>query len=115
MPDTPEVLTFHFGDAGGIPNNPRLAVVVYKRLVDGPDRSDPEALAAWFEKTWPQHAWFPAWRYGIYDFPHYHSTAHEVLGVYRGHASLRLGGDVGVTVVAEKGDVLILPAGTGHQ
>jgi len=115
MPDTPEVLTFHFGDAGGIPNNPRLAVMVYKQLAGAPDRSDPEALAAWFEKTWPQHAWFPAWRYGIYDFPHYHSTAHEVLGVYRGHASLRLGDQAGATLIVEAGDMLVLPAGTAHQ
>jgi uncharacterized protein YjlB len=28
---------------------------------------------------------------------------------------IRLGGTVGVTIVAEKGDMLILPAGTGHQ
>jgi uncharacterized protein YjlB len=80
-----------------------------------PAASDAEELARWYEAEWPKHGWRAAWRWGVYDFPHYHSTAHEVLGVYRGHATIRLGGDVGVTVVAEKGDVLILPAGTGHQ
>jgi uncharacterized protein YjlB len=115
MPDTPEVLTFHFGAAGGFPNNPHLAVIVYKQVAGAPDRADPEALAAWFERTWPEHAWYPAWRYGIYDFPHYHSTAHEVWGVYRGHASLRLGDEAGATLVVEAGDMLVLPAGTTHQ
>jgi uncharacterized protein YjlB len=51
----------------------------------------------------------------VYDFAHYHSTAHEVLGVYRGRASLRLGDSAGATLVVEAGDMLVLPAGTAHQ
>lgn len=113
MSQAPEVLTFHFKEAGGIPNNPRLPTLVCKRAAPAP--SDAESIARWFETEWPKHGWRAAWRWGVYAFPHYHSTAHEVLGVYRGHATIRLGGDSGVTVVAEKGDVLILPAGTGHQ
>ena len=113
MSAVPEVLAFSFKDAGGIPNHPRLPALVLKRAA--PAASDPEELARWYEAEWPKHGWRAAWRWGVYDFPHYHSTAHEVLGVYRGHATIRLGGAVGVTIVAEKGDVLILPAGTGHQ
>ena len=114
MPIPPEILTFLFKDAGGIPNHPTLPVLVYKRA--GPVAlNDPSALADWFEAEWPKHGWEAAWRWGGYDFPHYHSTAHEVLGVYRGHATIRLGAEAGVTVVAEAGDVLVLPAGTGHQ
>jgi uncharacterized protein YjlB len=110
-----DVLTFQFGDAGSIPNNAKLAVLVYKRVAEAPHQGDAEALAKWFEQTWPQHGWYAAWRYGVYDFPHYHSTAHEVLGVYAGHASLRLGAEKGATLVVEAGDMIILPAGTGHQ
>ena len=113
MSTTPEVLTFRFKDAGDIPNHPRLPALVYKRVA--PALIDATAIARWFETEWPKHGWRAAWRWGVYDFPHYHSTAHEVLGVYRGHATIRLGGSVGVTIVAEKGDVIILPAGTGHQ
>jgi uncharacterized protein YjlB len=51
----------------------------------------------------------------VYPFPHYHSTAHEVLGVYRGHARLRLGHSTGVEIIAETGDVIVIPAGVGHQ
>jgi uncharacterized protein YjlB len=115
MSETTEVLTFRFGDDGNIPNNPVLPVLVYKRARPDGTSENPEVLAAWFEHTWPQHDWRPAWRYGIYEFPHYHSTAHEVLGVYRGHASLRLGGSVGATLVVEAGDMIVLPAGTAHQ
>ena len=110
---SPEVLAFHFKDAGGIPNNPRLSVLVYKRVA--PSFPRPGQLAEWFEEQWPKHGWRAAWRWGVYEFPHYHSTAHEVLGVYRGNASIRLGDTTGATIVAEAGDMLVLPAGTGHE
>jgi len=115
MADAAEVLTFRFGDDGNIPNNPTLPVLVYKGVTTQARADSAHERAAWFEKTWPQNGWRPAWRYGVYEFPHYHSTAHEVLGVYRGHASLRLGGSVGATLVVEAGDMIVLPAGTAHQ
>lgn len=106
-----EVVTYQFEDAGEIPNNPRLPLVVIKRAV-ALDRADPAAV---FEELYPRGGWQPAWRYGVYEFPHYHSTAHEVLGCYRGSASIRLGHTRGTTVVVEAGDVVIIPAGVGHQ
>lgn len=115
MAEESNVLTFRFNDAGAFPNNPDLPVLVYKSIVPDAEKSRPEELAQWFERVWASHRWTPAWRYGVYDFAHYHSTAHEVLGVYRGQASLRLGDRVGATVVVEAGDMLVLPAGTAHQ
>jgi uncharacterized protein YjlB len=115
MADTAEVLTFLFGDEGKIPNNPSLPVLVYKHVATDPQAGSAEKIAEWFERTWARHGWRAAWRYGVYEFPHYHSTAHEVLGVYRGQASLRLGGSVGATIVVEAGDMIVLPAGTAHQ
>jgi uncharacterized protein YjlB len=38
-----------------------------------------------------------------------------VLGVARGHARVRFGGDGGKIIQLRAGDVVILPAGTGHQ
>lgn len=111
---TAEFLTYQFGPAKGVPNNPKLPVLVYKGAAPDNIRSADE-LAAWFEHTWPKHGWRPAWRYGIYNFPHFHSNAHEILGVFRGHASLRLGHTTGETVVVDTGDVIVLPAGTGHE
>lgn len=110
-----EILTFTFTDAGAIPNNPHLPVLIYKRAGAAIGAHDPEGLARWFEQTWPKHRWRAAWRWGVYDFPHYHSTAHEVLGVYRGQASLRLGDKTGATLVVQAGDMIVLPAGTAHQ
>ena len=112
MSATPEILRFLFADAGEIPNHPRLPVVIYKRALHA-DTAD--ALAKLIETRWREHGWSPAWRWGVYDFPHYHSTAHEILGVYRGNATLRLGHTSGITAHVEPGDIVVLPAGTGHQ
>jgi uncharacterized protein YjlB len=100
MAGSTEVRVFLFKDAGGIPNHPKLPALVWKHPAPL-EVGQPGATAAWFESHWPKHGWRPAWRWGIYDFAHYHSTAHEVLGVYRGRATIRLGDSAGVTIVAE--------------
>lgn len=53
-----------------------------------------------FEKT----GWPPQWVASIYDFHHYHSTAHEVLGCVSGSAKLMLGGPNGHEVMFKAGD-----------
>lgn len=111
MGETREVLRFVFDDSGEIPNHRTLPVLVYKQAFD-PGGPDP---ASAFESKLPAGGWRSAWRWGVYPFPHYHSTAHEVLGVYRGRASLRLGHSTGVTLTVEPGDVVVIPAGVGHQ
>ncbi len=74
-----------------------------------------EQLAERFEETFRRNGWPPAWRYTIYDYPHYHSTSHEVIGVFRGEADVRFGDDVGFTARLSAGDVVVIPAGVSHQ
>jgi uncharacterized protein YjlB len=103
-PETPQLL--HFTGDGAIPNSP-LPVLVYRDL-------DLAATAAAAEQTFAANDWRGAWRNGIYSFHHFHSTAHEVLAIVGGHASVIVGGPQGRTLEVSRGDVLVLPAGTGH-
>ncbi len=108
--DGVEPLTFIFEDDGLVPNNP-MPFLVYKAAVDvGNDH--PEKT---IEGLFGANGWGAMWRNGVYDFLHYHATVHEVLGVARGHARVRFGGDKGKAFEIAAGDVAILPAGTGHQ
>jgi uncharacterized protein YjlB len=97
-----------FEDDGSIPNS-RLPVLLYSGAVDR------TAGAGAYEKLFADHGWLGAWRDGIYPFHHFHSTAHEVLGIAAGSAEVMLGGPQGRRFELRAGDVVVLPAGTGHR
>jgi uncharacterized protein YjlB len=105
-----EPSTFVFEDDGLVPNN-RLPFLIYQQAIDV-DNGHPEKT---IEGLFGANGWGEMWRNGVYDYLHYHSTVHEVLGVARGQARVRFGGDRGKEIDLSAGDVAILPAGTGHQ
>lgn len=96
---------------GLIPNNSRVPLLHYKQAISLPG-GDP---ASAFEALFSQNNWDGSWRDGIYSFHHYHSTAHEVLGVYAGAATVQFGGDGGLTIDIVAGDVVVIPAGVAHK
>ncbi|MBV9114979.1 MAG: hypothetical protein JOY67_19375 [Hyphomicrobiales bacterium] len=99
-----------FEDDGRVPNS-RLPVIIHRGAVE-PDEEDP---ARAFERKFAENNWKGSWRWNIFTFHHYHSTSHEVLGIAVGHATLRLGGRKGRDFKVTAGDVIVLPAGTGHK
>jgi uncharacterized protein YjlB len=101
-----------FADDGRIPNNPTLPLLLYRGAIDLAGSPDPERL---IEKTFGENGWGDMWRNGIYPYVHYHSMIHEALGVARGRAKVRFGGERGAEIEIAAGDVILLPAGTGHQ
>lgn len=107
---SPRIVTHVLKDGGDIPNS-RLPVVIYQGALSLP-KIDP---AAAIEDLIHANDWGNDWRNGIFDYHHYHSTAHEALLVYSGSAKVRLGGEGGVTDTINAGDVIVIPAGVGHK
>jgi uncharacterized protein YjlB len=107
-----DVQAFRFDDDGETPNNPRLPLVVYRAAVNLAGAPDP---AAPFERAFARHGWSDGWRNGIHPFLHFHTATHEVLGIARGRATVEFGGAKGQVLTVETGDVVVLPAGTGHR
>ncbi len=96
--------TWHAPPGEEIPNHPSFPVLLYR----GVNADDVRGLFA-------AHGWGGSWQNGVFDFHHFHSTSHEVLGVVAGQATIELGGPQGESFDVQAGDVIVLPAGTGHR
>ena len=110
MNESLQPITYVFSDDGLVPNNP-LPFVCYRGVIPL-DRVDPESTV---EALFANNNWGSMWRNGVFDYLHYHSMIHEAMGVARGRARVRFGGDHGKELEIAAGDAAILPAGTGHQ
>lgn len=100
-----EPTTFTFADDGAIPNSP-LPLLVYPAAVP--------AEAASIERIFTANRWPAAWRAPVFPYHHFHSDAHEVLGVAQGEAQVQFGGPHGTVLTVRAGDVVVIPAGVGH-
>jgi uncharacterized protein YjlB len=101
---------FRFKDDGIFPNS-ILPVLLYRQAFT--NRAGDRASL--IEQRFAENNWTNSWRNGVYSFAHYHSATHEVLGVYAGSATLRVGGEHGKNVDVHAGDVIVIPAGVAHQ
>jgi uncharacterized protein YjlB len=102
----------HYGPDGTVLNS-RLPLLIYRNAVAaGPDGDVESAMLDSFRRN----DWLNNWRYrGVYEYAHFHSTTHEVLGVVRGEMLLRLGGAGEPETVVRVGDVIVVPAGVSHM
>jgi len=97
-------------DDGTFPNS-ELPVLLYKNVLDIPHVFP----ALYIENLFKENNWKNSWKAGIFEYHHYHSITHEVIGCFKGSATLQLGGENGVSITVERGDVLIIPAGVAHK
>jgi uncharacterized protein YjlB len=97
-------------DDGTFPNSP-FPALLYKGVLDIPMLFPAMHIKHLLEKN----GWSNSWDAGVFEYHHYHSITHEVLGIYKGRAKLQLGGTKGPQIFVEKGDVLIIPAGVAHK
>jgi uncharacterized protein YjlB len=98
-----------FADDGEFPNS-RLPLIVYRGAL-APEDAAPEVLEELFKAS----GWPPAWRSSIFTYHHYHSTAHECLGIASGEARVMFGGPDGREFDVISGDVVVIPAGVAHR
>lgn len=98
--------THRFADDGRFPNS-ALPLLVYRRALP----PDPAAM----ERAFAANGWSNSWRDGVFDYHHFHSIAHEVLGVAAGEARVAFGGPSGREVTLRAGDVVVIPAGVAHR
>lgn len=96
-----------FKPSAGVPNNPDLPVLIYRAALP--------AAATRIEAIMDSNGWDCRWRDSIFDYHHFHTTAHEALGIARGSARVLIGGKGGTELRLTAGDVVVLPAGTGHR
>ena len=101
---------FRFTDDGVFPNS-LLPLLVYRQALATKDGDGGSVV----EECLAGNDWTNSWRNGVYSFAHYHSSTHEVLGVFRGSATLRVGGGNGTSVDVRAGDLIVIPAGVPHQ
>lgn len=102
--------SYVFKDDGTYPNN-ILPLVLLKQAIQSTGPISPSTI----EKVFHENNWVNPWRNGLFGFHHYHSTAHEALGIYSGWVKVQLGGPDGKIVTVEAGDVVVIPAGVAHK
>jgi uncharacterized protein YjlB len=103
------IRTIHF-DKSDVPNS-NLPVLLYRSVLAG----HAPRKARTFRDHFGANGWTGIWTDTVYDYTHFHSNAHEVLGIAEGKVTLRLGGNGGALVRLKAGDMLVLPAGVGHR
>jgi uncharacterized protein YjlB len=102
--DAPE--THSFADDGRFPNS-ALPLLVYRGALP------PDAAA--MERAFAANGWSNSWRNGIFRYHHFHSIAHEALGIAAGEVRVAFGGPSGREVAVRAGDVVVIPAGVAHR
>lgn len=98
-------------EEGDFPNNGLLPLMIYRNALQLPLNDRDKTVIETFESN----GWINAWTNGIYNYHHYHSNTHEVLGIIQGSVRVQFGGPSGISLLLEEKDVVIIPAGVAHK
>ena len=98
--------TYIFRGDGRFPNS-ELPLLVYSGALP----ADPSAI----ERAFAAHDWSNSWRNGVFSYHHFHSIAHEVLGIAAGEVRVAFGGPSGRELTLRAGDAVVIPAGVAHR
>ncbi|RVX67749.1 hypothetical protein B0A52_07872 [Exophiala mesophila] len=107
----PEV--YHLTPNRGAPNSDK-PVLIYRDCLPLPISE--EKTTEFLES----HAWVKKGTWGHIDVRHFHPNTHECYGVFQGESTILVGcggvdpDDQGTKIDVSVGDVIVLPAGTGH-
>lgn len=93
-----------------VPNS-QLPVLLFRGMLP----LNESEKAGTFRNVFRRNKWVGVWTDTIYDYTHYHSNAHEVLGIAEGKVTIKLGGETGRVFRLKAGDMLVIPAGVGHR
>ena len=107
----PEVVCETLSGDEQIPNNQKLPLLLYPNALDTSNGN----LVSICQSLFITNGWQGSWQNGIFSYDHYHSMAHEVLGICVGKAKVQFGGKKGIILPIASGDVVIIPAGVGHK
>jgi uncharacterized protein YjlB len=99
----------YFAKASDVPNS-RLPVLIFRGVI----APQVARKAPRFRRAFKKNSWIGLWTNTIYDYTHFHSNSHEVLGIAEGTVTVKLGGAAGRLFRLKAGDMLVLPAGVGH-
>ena len=94
-----------------IPNNQKLPLLVHPKAFSVLNND----LVSTCESLFTANSWQGCWRNGIFSYHHYHSMAHEVLGICMGTAKVQFGGERGIIFSVSLGAVVIITTGVGHK
>lgn len=110
MPPIPDrdITTLMIPDTGDFPGNADLPLVLYTNVLEASGSTD-------FEDLFLSNGWSGTWRNGIFPYHHYHSTAHEAIGIARGSVRVQFGGEGGPEFALQVGDAVTIPAGVAHR
>mmetsp|Transcript_26849 Transcript_26849/g.53618 ORF Transcript_26849/g.53618 Transcript_26849/m.53618 type:complete len:227 (-) Transcript_26849:62-742(-) len=104
-----ETYRLFMGYDGTFPNNPDHPLLLFR----GSSKFTGDEKEC--RRTLRKAGWTAPWKWIVFPYHHYHSSAWELLLCVQGAAVLKLGGETGPEVKIGVGDIMLIPPGFVHK